>query len=73
LPFTEVVGIPHPPPDIPDCRDLADLAFLVLAQAGKAQVLVTGDADLLVLGRVGPCEIVTPEAFRLQLGHRSLS
>jgi putative PIN family toxin of toxin-antitoxin system len=73
LPFTEVVGIPNPPPFIPDCRDPDDLPFLVLAQAGKAQALVTGDADLLVLGRLGLCEVVTPEAFRLQLGRRSLS
>jgi putative PIN family toxin of toxin-antitoxin system len=73
LPFTEVVGIPNPPPLIPDCRDPDDLPFLVLAQAGKAQALVTGDADLLVLGRLDLCEVVTPEAFRLQLGRRSLS
>lgn len=53
LPFTEVVTVPEPPPRVPDCRDPQDLPFLHLAVAGKADVLVSGDADLLVLAAPG--------------------
>ncbi len=47
LPYADVVALPHPWPDLPVCRDEKDQMFLVLAQVGKAEVLVTGDADLL--------------------------
>lgn len=53
LPFAEVVTIPEPPPRVPDCRDPHDLPFLHLATAGKADLLVTGDADLLALATPG--------------------
>jgi uncharacterized protein len=49
LPFTQAIAIPLPPPAVPDCRDPFDLPFLHLAVAGKAQVLVSGDGDLLAL------------------------
>lgn len=63
LPYAQVVRIPEPPPKVPECRDPFDVPFLHLAAAGRAAFLVTGDADLLTLGRVGRCEIVTPAAF----------
>jgi uncharacterized protein len=63
LPHAEVVRIPEPPPAVPDCRDPFDLPFLHLAVVGRAAALVTGDADLLMLERVGRCPILTPEAF----------
>lgn len=53
LPFAEVVTVPEPPPRVPDCRDLHDLPFLHLAVAGKADLLVSGDADLLALAAPG--------------------
>jgi putative PIN family toxin of toxin-antitoxin system len=53
LPFAEVVTIPEPPPRVPDCRDPHDLPFLHLATAGKADMLVSGDADLLSLAVPG--------------------
>lgn len=53
LPFAEVVTIPEPPPRVPDCRDPHDLPFLHLATAGKADMLVSGDADLLSLALPG--------------------
>lgn len=53
LPWAEVVPVPEPPPRVPACRDPHDLPFLHLAAAGKADVLVTGDADLLVLTAPG--------------------
>lgn len=49
LPVTTVVRIPDPPPSVPRCRDPHDLPFLHLAAAGKADAIVTGDADLLAL------------------------
>lgn len=53
LPFAQVVTIPQPPPPVPDCRDRHDLPFLHLAAAGKADLLVSGDADLLSLAAPG--------------------
>jgi len=63
LPFTEVVAIPDPPPAVPKCRDAFDTPFLHLAAAGKAVALVTGDADLLTVARVGRCVIIAPDAL----------
>jgi putative PIN family toxin of toxin-antitoxin system len=63
LPYAQVVRIPESPPKVPDCRDPFDVPFLHLAAAGRAAFLVTGDADLLTIGRVGRCQIVTPAAF----------
>jgi putative PIN family toxin of toxin-antitoxin system len=45
------------------CRDPEDLHVLGLAAAGDAECLVTGDRDLLALGRFGRCRIVTPRQF----------
>ncbi len=44
-------------------RDAKDDKFLALAVAGKADYLVSGDKDLLVLGRIGGTAIVTPADF----------
>ncbi len=63
LPYAAAVRVPQPPPTVPACRDPFDLPFLHLAAAGRAEALVTGDADLLILARVGRCPIMTPEAF----------
>jgi len=63
LPYAEAVRIPQPPPTVPLCRDPFDMPFLHLAAAGRADALVTGDADLLTLARVGRCPIMTPDAF----------
>ena len=49
LPYAQTVRIPRPPPKVPDCRDVLDLPFMHLAVAGKAQVLVSGDRDLLTI------------------------
>jgi uncharacterized protein len=63
LPYAEAVRIPVPPPTVPVCRDPFDMPFLHLAAAGLADALVTADAALLTLARVGRCPIMTPEAF----------
>jgi len=44
-------------------RDLDDKWVLASAVAGGADVLVTGDKDLLDLGRAAPLPIVTPRSF----------
>ncbi len=67
LPFAETVRIPQPPPLVPECRDALDLPFMHLAVAGKAQVLVSGDRDLLAIAaefeRACRCSIVSLNAF----------
>lgn len=63
LPHCTVVKIPAKPPVVPPCRDPFDLPFLQLAEQGKADFLVTGDRDLLVLQGRLRCEIVTADAF----------
>lgn len=45
------------------CRDPKDDKFLELAVAGRADLIVTGDADLLVLNPFRDISIVTPAAF----------
>lgn len=49
LPRCESVVIREPLDHLPRCRDPHDQIFLELAEAGKAQWLVTGDRDLLAL------------------------
>lgn len=67
LPHTETVRIPQPPPTVPECRDPLDVPFMHLAVAGKAQVLVSGDRDLLALAkefeRTSGCPIVNLDMF----------
>jgi putative PIN family toxin of toxin-antitoxin system len=45
------------------CRDPDDLMVLGLVAPGRAQALVTGDKDLLVLGSFKGASIMTPRAF----------
>ncbi len=70
FPYCEAVRIPIPPPATPKCRDPADQSFLELAIAGKADALVSGDADLLALGDVFSVPIRSPGAFRARMDPR---
>jgi uncharacterized protein len=45
------------------CRDEKDNKFLDLAVSGNANVIVTGDMDLLVLNPFESVEIITPDLF----------
>lgn len=67
LPYTELVHVPVPAPQVPECRDPLDLPFMHLAVAGKARLLVTGDRDLLVLAgqfeKLGACRILNLDTF----------
>ena len=67
LPYTQTVRIPQPPPPVPNCRDPLDVPFMHLAAAGGADVLVSGDRDLLVLEaefeKTCGCPLVNLETF----------
>jgi predicted nucleic acid-binding protein len=63
LPSTRVIVIPDPPPRVPPCRDAFDVPFLQLATAGRASVLVSGDADLLALAGQTRFAILPPAEF----------
>ena len=67
LPFCESVRVPSPPPATPTCRDPFDRQFLELALAGKADFLVTGDQDILVLAPELTCPILEADAFLSRL------
>jgi putative PIN family toxin of toxin-antitoxin system len=45
------------------CRDPKDNHILELAVSGRAQVVVTGDSDLLVLNPFQDIQILTPRDF----------
>jgi len=69
LPYAEIHTLPAPLPALPSpCRDLDDEFFLYLAIAGGADVLVTGDGDLLALRDAAPVRIVTVRDLREMLG-----
>ena len=54
---------------IPDCRDPFDRPFLALALSAKADALVTGDKDMLVLASTFSVPRLTPAAFRKQISN----
>ncbi len=50
------------------CRDPADDKFLDVAVNGGAELIVTGDADLLALHPFEDVEIITPTAYLTRVG-----
>ena len=63
LPWCETVTVPNKI-KLPDCRDPFDRAFLALALTAKADALITGGKDLLVLSHLFAAPILTPAVFR---------
>jgi putative PIN family toxin of toxin-antitoxin system len=63
LPYCKIVPVRARCPAV--CRDSKDQAFLDLAQSGKADVLVSGDRDLLQLAGKTVFRIETPEVYRV--------
>jgi len=59
--------IPAVPPLSFKLRDAADRAILAEAVAGRADVLVTGDQDLLIVAPRAPIRIRSPREFWEQL------
>jgi len=54
------------PPEVIDssaCRDPDDLMVLGVALSGRADVIITGDKDLLTLKSFNGIQIVTPRMF----------
>lgn len=45
------------------CRDPGDLMILGLVEPGNAEVVVTGDEDLLVIREYSKAHIITPRSF----------
>ena len=65
LPYAEVVASRgNGQSRLPVCRDPDDQPFLLLAEAGNADVLVTGDRALLDLSGRTKFEIETAASFR---------
>lgn len=60
-PYCEAVEIAQSCPIL--CRDPKDQSFLDLAESGDAQILVTGDDDLLALAGQTAFVIETPEGY----------
>lgn len=66
LESTERVIPTNPLPDL--CRDPDDNNILQLVKFTKADYLITGDKDLLVLKEFETCRIVTPKTFAESVG-----
>ncbi len=66
VPWCELVGQIKPCPR--KCRDVQDQPFLDLAQSGEADVLVSGDKDLLALKGKTRFVVETPEEYRQRVG-----
>lgn len=62
LPFAETVAW-NGPVDTPDCPDPHDRVFRELAQVAAADMLISGDSDLLSLRSVAPVRILTLAEF----------
>ena len=59
--LSEVIDLPESVPRI--CRDPDDDWVIACAVAGEADVIVTGDRDLLALGRAGEIPILSAAQF----------
>jgi putative PIN family toxin of toxin-antitoxin system len=62
IPFCKSVEVKRRCPAI--CRDSNDQPFLDLAHSGRAEVLITGDRDLLELSGKTAFIVETPETYR---------
>lgn len=45
------------------CRDPKDDMVIACAKAARAEVIISGDKDLLVLHPIGDIQVLTPSAF----------
>ncbi len=68
LPFFEVVEVTNEIKGI--CRDPDDDKFLACAVSAKADFIVTGDKDLLEIGRYGSVKIISGSTLFKILGLR---
>ena len=63
--IAEMVPVLHP---VQACRDPRDDKFLALAVNGQAEVIITGDQDLLVLDPFRGVRILAPAAYLAETG-----
>jgi predicted nucleic acid-binding protein len=56
----------------PVCRDTTDDVLLATAVGARADTIVTGDQDLLVLGSYEGVGILSPRAFLERTSHRPI-
>ncbi|WP_369796150.1 putative toxin-antitoxin system toxin component, PIN family [Synechocystis sp. PCC 6714] len=61
--FIEKAELVHITETITDCRDPKDNKFLELAVSGQANLLITGDQDLLILHPFRTLKIITVADF----------
>ena len=69
-PFIQMVEVES---TVSVCRDTKDDFLLALAKDGKADYLITGDKDLLILEKFGKTKIKTFVVFLDELKNRSAS
>ncbi len=67
FPVCEIVEPSESCPQL--CRDKQDQPFLDLAHCGRADVLVSGDHDLLALAGHTSFSIESHEAYRIRVGN----
>ncbi len=67
VPFCEMIIVPNGV-SVPRCRNPHDRPFLQLAVSGGADLLITGDEDLLAMGPHFPVRIARPEECRRIIG-----
>jgi len=70
LPLTTVVEVPSAINDLPNCSDPNDQMFIDLACAGHADLLVSGDRDLLTMAEPCPFEIISLDQLKRQAGEK---
>lgn len=61
LSYSEVIASPEEPDIV--IRDRMDLKVIACAISGRADCIITGDRDLLILGEVQGIRILTPRAL----------
>ena len=69
LPYTETFTTGNEPPPA-GLRDPADAMFIALAQQARADVLVSGDEDILALRGTLPVTVIEPAGFQAWLESR---
>jgi predicted nucleic acid-binding protein len=57
-----ILAVPIDSPGI-QIKDKDDIIILAAALSGEAELFITGDKELLELGKVGKLTIISPRAF----------
>jgi putative PIN family toxin of toxin-antitoxin system len=60
--LSEEVDEIHPVAEL-ECRDPDDVKYISLALSGRADFLITGDQDLLIMGNIEGIPVISPAQF----------